>query len=225
MIGSNCHTQTPTYRINGQALKKVDEARDLGYIITSDLSFSKHCQLLVKKASFRIYNLFRALKSCIPEIYIRAFKSYVRPIVETGTTVFNPSRNRDIDLLESVQNSFTRKLMIRCFSVDYSSIPSGSQRSEFFGLPSLKNRRKTADIVMMYKILSRKLSINPEDFFEGMLTKSVRGKLKLRVSIAKSRIRSDFLTYRVLKEFNLLLGKYDDLARLSVHVCRRSTTC
>lgn len=37
-------------------------------------------------------DLFRALKSCAQKINIEIFKTDKRPIVEGGTTVFNPSR-------------------------------------------------------------------------------------------------------------------------------------
>lgn len=63
----------------------------------------------MKRASFCIYNFFRALQSNIPEVYIRAYKAYVRPTVETGTIAFNPIKKGDVDLLESVQNNFTGK--------------------------------------------------------------------------------------------------------------------
>lgn len=102
--------------------------------------------------------------------------------------------------------------------MDYNTIPRGPQRA--LSLSSLANRRKVTDFIMLYKILASKLSTNPTDFFDGVLPKSMRGKLKLRVSVAKSRIRCDFLTYRFLKEFNLLLGKYEDLSRLSAHACK-----
>lgn len=220
VIGPRNQTQMPTYRINGEPLNRVNEARDLGYNVTSDLCISQHCRVLVKKANYRIYNLFKVLKSKLPEVYIRAYKTYVRPIVESGTTVFNPTKKKDADLLESVQNNFTRKLMMRCYSMDYNQIPHGPQRSLLFGLSSLRNRRRTADLLMMYKILANKLNINALEFVDGMLTRSVRGKLKLRISIARTRVRSNFLTYRILKDFNLLIGRYDDLASLSARTFR-----
>lgn len=175
----------------------------------------------MRKANYRIYNLFRVLKSNIPEVYIRAYKTYVRPIVESGTTVFNPTRKKDIDLLESIQNSFTRKLMMRCFPVSYDMVPNGPQRSELFGLPSLVSRRRRADLIMMFKILTKKLNNDTEELLDGELTRSVRRKLKLRVPVAKSRLRTDFLTYRTLTELNLLLGRYDDIMSMSTHVWSR----
>lgn len=49
-----------------------------------------------------------------------------------------------------------------------------------FGPSSMKSRKEVADIIMMYKTLSKRLSMNPTDFCDGILTRLVRGKLKLR---------------------------------------------
>lgn len=73
----------------------------------------------------------------------------------------------------------------------------------------------------MFKNLVAKLSLNPIDFFDEIPTRSVRGMLKLKVSVAKSRIRSDFLTCRPFKGSNLLLGKHDDAGELPLQTCRR----
>lgn len=142
MVESNYPTETLTYRIIGEASKKDRRSRDLGHIIMSDLCFSKHWKHLVRKTSLRICNPFWALESCVPEIYIRALKFYLRPVAETGTTVVNPSRKRNTDLLEDVQNSCIRKLMIKYYSNDNNLISNGSQLSDVFGLPSLNNREK-----------------------------------------------------------------------------------
>lgn len=79
---------------------------------------------------------------------------------------------------------------------------------------------------MMYKTVASKVSIDPVKFFDGMLTRSVGGKAKLRVSIVQSQIgpffvTNCFLNYRTLKELNLLLGKYGDSERLSVQARRK----
>lgn len=55
-----------------------------------------------------MYNLFRVLKLNILEVYNSAFKNYVNLIVELGATVFNTAERKDIDLPESIQNSFTK---------------------------------------------------------------------------------------------------------------------
>lgn len=87
------------------------------------------------------------------------------------------------------------------------------------------SRRRRADLIMMFKILTKKLNNDTEEFLDGELTRSVRGKLKLRVPVAKSRLRTDFLTYRTLTELNLLLGRYDDIMSMSTHIWSRAITC
>lgn len=62
----------------GKTLMRM-EARVLGLIITRNLYFSKHCGLLALKANCSIYNIFRVLKSYIPEVYVCNYKIYVRP--------------------------------------------------------------------------------------------------------------------------------------------------
>lgn len=51
-----------------------------------------------------------------------------------------------------------------------------------------------------------------------------RGKLKIRISIARVLVRSDFLIYSTLKDFNFLLGKLEDVASLSARACRAPRT-
>lgn len=145
---------------------KVDKVRDLGFVMASDPRSSERHRLLVKNASLRIYSPVSVLKSGHPEIYIRGFKTHVRPIMETGTTMINPAWQRDIDLLEGNQNSLTKKLMMGSFSVDYESVPNDSQWSALLAPPSLKknHRRKTADVTMMYKVRVMKLAIKAGGF-------------------------------------------------------------
>lgn len=67
---------------------------------------------------------------------------------------------------------------------------------------------------MMFILLSVSLSINPAAFFGKTMSRTVRGKLKIQAPVATSRSRSNFLTYEIFKDS--LLGKYDDLSRISV---------
>lgn len=96
--------------------------------------------------------------------------------------------------------------MMSCYlrSVDYSSILNDAQEASLLG-PFFVEEQNAADFVMMLKIVAAKISVHPTNrkFFDGLLTRSVRGRLELRVSVTKSRIRSDFLTCRTLEEFSL----------------------
>ncbi|VDO23305.1 unnamed protein product [Haemonchus placei] len=125
-IGS--HSISPVYAAADHVLKTVSEVRDLGFYYDYRLNFKKHCNILVSKGNRRSFNLFKALRSKNQDVLLRAYKLYVRPILEYGSSVFNPYAKNDIRALESVQNSFTRKLMLRCSSLRYVYIPNGSAR-------------------------------------------------------------------------------------------------
>lgn len=86
-------------------------------------------------------------------------------------------------------------------------------------------QEKIKDLVAMYKNISKKLCINLTDIFDETQTRSVWGRLKHRVSDAKTRVRSDFLTYRTLSDFEQLLGKYfQTLGRLIWQASKTSDT-
>lgn len=52
-----------------------------------------------------------------------AYTTYIRPIIESGSIVFNPYKKKDINVLEKMQNNFTRKLLVRVGGFHYSRIP------------------------------------------------------------------------------------------------------
>ncbi|EYC16393.1 hypothetical protein Y032_0033g2629 [Ancylostoma ceylanicum] len=59
------------------------------------------------------------------------------------------------------------------------------------------------------QILKGKLSLKTTEFSGVQLTRTIRGKLKLNVPVARSQAKPKFLTYRALNEFNLLLAKHE----------------
>lgn len=68
---------------------------------------------IVKKANYKTCKLYKLQIIII----LQAFKYYVRPIVEFKIFAWNPLKKKDVGLPENVQNSFTRKLNMRCFEV------------------------------------------------------------------------------------------------------------
>ncbi|VDL78588.1 unnamed protein product, partial [Nippostrongylus brasiliensis] len=53
----------PTYTIGNVGLQCVSEVRDLGFLVSSKLSFLPHFEILHSKALARTYNIFKALKN------------------------------------------------------------------------------------------------------------------------------------------------------------------
>lgn len=137
--------------------------RDLGFLLTKNLDFAPHCKALANKAMSRTYNLFKTIRTNNPKLLLKAYKIYVRSIVENGTTVFYPYKNKDIKVIESVQNNFTRKLILRCTGLKYNLVPGWEERNNQLGLCSLKSRKDINDLMVLYKILTGRVSTDPTD--------------------------------------------------------------
>ena len=101
------------YRIDNHSIPSdFDYVRDLGVLVSNDLSSSDHCNYIIKKAR-RISNLLlRSFVSKNKELLVRAFKTYVRPILEYSSVVWNPHLLCDINSVEQVQRSFTKRLFL-----------------------------------------------------------------------------------------------------------------
>ena len=106
-------------------LSNSESITDLGVImIDPNLKFQSHIQDIVKRALLRSSLIVRCFPSINDVNLIRAFKSYVRPLVEYVSTVWSPSDIALIDALESVQGRFTKRShgCSNMSDVDHSSI-------------------------------------------------------------------------------------------------------
>ena len=147
-ISRNKQVNLPVYNIDDIALPWVTNIKDLGVTISDDLSFSSHCSNIVKQARSRSILIVKSFLSPDVNVYAKAFKSYVRPILEYCSSVWSPFLIRDINLIESVQRSLTnaifRKLHLPNLSYD--------GRLERMNLQKLSVRRSISDIVELFKI-------------------------------------------------------------------------
>ncbi|KAK6034062.1 hypothetical protein COOONC_28434, partial [Cooperia oncophora] len=155
-------TSHNNYYIGGSALHNVNQVRDLGFIIDNA------CTLR------------------IPVFFIRAYKTFVRSILEYGSMIFFPHSKKSIYRLEAIQNSFTRKVLIRALGSNYKAIPRGVIRNKMLGLDSLLCRRKKLDLLMVFKILTGKVSIDRRDLFTLLPSHTRGAKSKLRLSKART---------------------------------------
>jgi hypothetical protein len=98
-----------TYKLNGENISTSETLRDLGITVDSKLSFESHISKVVKAANIRQYNLFRIIPKKLPtDLKILAYKTYVRPILEYATEVYNPYKIYLKKRLEKPQRTFTK---------------------------------------------------------------------------------------------------------------------
>jgi ribonuclease P/MRP protein subunit RPP40 len=101
-----------SHHLGSYTVKPCESLCDLGVNIQSSLKPSLHCSIIAKKANIRAKLTLKCFLSHNYSNYMRAFKCYVRPVLECACVVWSPSLLQDINLIESVQRSFTRKVCI-----------------------------------------------------------------------------------------------------------------
>ena len=117
-IMSSKGIEISSYSINGVHLGYYNTNTDLGVIINHNLSFNDHIENIIRKAYIMINIIFRVF-ICNKYVPLTlAYISYVRPVLEYASSLWNPSipfrSNGNSAKLELVQRLFTRKLFFRC---------------------------------------------------------------------------------------------------------------
>lgn len=189
-------------KIKQFTIKTKQDVKDLGFIIDKNLNFSNHCTTIANKSMTAAYILLRALRTKNPNILIKAYKIYIRPILEYGTTIFNPYKKNDILKLEKTQNFFTRKVFSRCFREK--SIPNSKKRNEIFNLESLKSRRNNIDEKMFNKLLFGFSSLsNEKSHYFNIRASHLRGPgFSLMYRKPKTELRKNSYFIRTAIRFN-----------------------
>ena len=111
---------------------------------------------------------FSSRDSSITSILLRAFCTFVRPLLEFSSIIWSPYYTKDINKIESVQRSFTKaigKLHFRSYK----------ERLLSLNVDSLQYRRLKADLLMCYKILHGLVDIDASSIFTRAQSTVARG--------------------------------------------------
>ena len=89
--------------MHGIYLENVTQEKYLGVILHRKLSWKPHVSNVVAKANLTRYFLQRNLSTCSRDVKLKSYKTYVRPIVECASTVWDLN-SKDLQCkVESVQ--------------------------------------------------------------------------------------------------------------------------
>jgi hypothetical protein len=142
-----------SYYLFGSLIPTSDVVVDLGVSIDhSNLKFDCHINNIVSKALSRVGCLFKGFCCRSPLFLKTAFVTYVRPLLEYASNVWNPYLLKHINVIENVQRRFTKRIP----SLSHLSYP---ERLAALDLESLELRRLKADLVLYYKILHNLVNI------------------------------------------------------------------
>ena len=148
---------TSKFQLTGAELPRCFDVVDLGINFNSKFDFKDHITTIIAKAKQRLFLLKKIFISKNTFILIQGFKTYVIPLPEYCSPVWNPSCVNDIRRIESVQRMFTKKLP------GYQGL-SYTARLEKAGLCTLVLRRLRADLCLCYKMLHGQVDTSIQNF-------------------------------------------------------------
>ena len=188
----------PQYVVNNVKIPVVKCMKDLGVYISSDLKFSVHCSKIAAKASQTVGLILRAFASKNMSFMVKMYTSRVRPILEYNCELWSPHDLQDIDNIESVQRSYTRRI----FGLESMSYP---QRLTICKLEPLELRRLKRDMIFVYKIKNGLVKLDFNNFFRFAPDVGTRGhRYKLYpINVSTQRSLSSF-AHRVVNTWNKL---------------------
>ena len=82
--------------------RSVENTKDLGLTISSDLSWGKHVLATVNEANMVLDLIRRSIETNNQDVFLQLYESLVRPILECAAPVWSPYLIKDIVALEKV---------------------------------------------------------------------------------------------------------------------------
>ena len=158
-----------SYTLEGAVLENVDNIKYLGVTITNDLKWNTHISNICTKANRTLGFLRRTFFSCPQNVKEAAYKGMVRPILEYGSSIWDPHPDKLQEELEKVQNRATR-FVTRNYVYETGSMTCILGQLKW---ASLKKRRKDNRLILLYKGLKGKARIPTDD----LIPKTRRGKI------------------------------------------------
>ena len=141
-----------SYQTNDHILENVKEVKDLRVIIDNRLKFHTHTSAAIKKANSILGLIKRSFATLDEDTLPLLFTSMVLPHLEYGNIIWGPHFVGDIKAVEREQKRATRMIP------SLRDLPY-RKRLEILNLPSLSYRRKRGDVIMTYKIMTKKVNI------------------------------------------------------------------
>ena len=95
-----------TYQFFGKSLKVINESKDLGILMSSNLKWGDHVNATVNKAN-QILDIIKRTVGCSnAAVFSKLYICLIWPVLEYATPVWSPYLVKDIEALESPKKSF-----------------------------------------------------------------------------------------------------------------------
>ncbi len=182
-------TQSTNFHINNVQLENVKSAKDLGIYISSDLKWSKHISYICHQARIISYRVLKSFRTKNIWTFVKLFTTYIRPKLEFNTPVWSPFLSKDIAQVEQIQRHYTKVAFSKC-GIPFSSY---DDRLDQINLPTLENRRKYFDTILLFKIIYGHSDLKFNDYFQFKKISYVLRSHSLQVKPKKAFSSSQWL--------------------------------
>lgn len=189
------------YTIGSTELAKVDEFKYLGVIFCNTLRWNSHVDYICARAYQKLAFLRRHLRHANRDVRLTAYKSYVRPILEYASCVWDPYRRKQVTQIERIEN-----LALRFIFSEYRRTSSVTAMRAEARLDRLENRRKISRLKELYIIANGLTKIDPETYLLPSTSRSRR--TSNTKAISPYQYKNDVFKYsffcRTIIEWNAL---------------------
>ena len=96
------------YTIHSVPLSESQSSKYLGVTIDPKLTWADHQSRIINKANSTLAFLRRNTSACPPKVKNTVYKTFVRPILEYGSVVWDPHQQTKISEIEKVQKRAER---------------------------------------------------------------------------------------------------------------------
>ena len=143
------------YNINGHIIEQVTNMKDLGVIVSKDLSWSRHIESIVSQAN-KILGLIKPICKDVKNVQTRRslYCALVRSKLEYASNVWSPYTIKLKLLVENVQRRATRYIL------NYPKDMCYKERLQKINLLPLEFRRGISDLILLFKAKHNLITID-----------------------------------------------------------------
>ena len=178
----------------------IEEQKDIGVIIDSNLEFDKHINQKINKANSIMAVIRRSFTTLNQHNFVPLYKALVRSHLDYAISIWSPYKQKYKDAIENVQRRATKQLP-GMKNISY------EERLQRLKLPTLAYRRTRGDMIEVYKLLHGKYDSDVSNIVklhkDSDTKERTRGhSLKLFIEHACTNVRKESSSLRVTRLWN-----------------------
>ena len=190
------------YQLCGEVLQKVSDAKYLGILISSDLSWDKHISDVAKRANYTLGLIRRNLRHCPRDAKTTAYFSLVRSTTDYCSAIWDPYLEKDKTKLERVNRRAARVVCNKTDPRDHTSVTNLLR--DDLGWPTLEHRRRHLRLTLMYKICHQQIAVPPTQLLSPNRPTRSNHQFKYQIIRTHTEVYRNTFYPRTIPDWNRL---------------------